>query len=351
MRGFGGERWRSGWVIHRGVEARRDSGGHADHAIVQRRQDLPRELRQLIGAQQGLVTIEQANLVGVGDKALQRLVAQGHMMRPAKGLYDAAPLLKTFEKRAWAALLLGGPNAAVGGQAALRLQGFELEPDLVEVWVPPETQPVPLPGIRVRRDFLGRVNRRRGRISRIRVEEAVVDVGQFLPTGGLVALLTEGFRGHITTPAAVSAEIGKRARVRDRKRFEAILGDLAGVESALEFAYRRDVERAHRLPPPRRQFSVSKGTRSDGFYEQFGVIIELDGRGGHERVPSVFRDLERDNAHATHNLLTLRYGSADVRGKPCEVAAQVATALRSRGWTGDYTGCPRCRASLSSRKL
>ena len=85
-------------------------------------------------------------------------------------------------------------------------------------------------------------------------------------------------------------------------------------------------------------------------YEQFGVIIELDGRAGHEGVRPAFRDLERDNAHAEHNLITLRYGSADVRGKPCEVAAQVATALRSRGWTGVYAGCPRCSGSLA-RKL
>ncbi len=296
------------------------------------------------------MTVEQANLLGVGDKALQRLATQGHLVRPAKGLYDAAPILQTFEKRTWAALLLGGPDAAIGGQAALRLHGFEAEPDVVEVWVPPETQPVPLPGMRVRRDFLGRVKARRGRISRIRVEEALVDVGQFLPTAALVALLTEGFRARLTTPTAVHAVMANRARVRGRRRFEAILGDLDGVESALEFAYRRDVERAHRLPPPRRQFSVSQGTRSDGFYEEFGVVIELDGRAGHEGTRSSFRDLSRDNAHAELNIITLRYGSDDVRGKPCEVAAQVAATLRSRGWTGDYSGCPRCRTH-SSHKL
>ena len=304
-----------------------------------------------MGSQQGLVTVEQANLLGVGDKALQRLVAQGHLVRPAKGLYDAAPLLQTFEKRAWTALLLGGPNAAIGGWAALRLSGFEADPDLVEVWVPPETQPVPLPGIRVRRDFLGRVSGRRGRISRIRLEEALIDVGQFLSTAALVALLTEGFRGRLTTPSAVREALGNRRRVRGRKRFEALLGDLDGVESALEFAYRRDVERAHRLPPPRRQFSVSQGTRSDGVYVEFGIVIELDGRGGHEGVGAAFRDLARDNAHAELNIITLRYGSDNVRGKPCEVAAQVANALRSRGWKGDYGGCPRCRSSLNAQAV
>lgn len=310
---------------------------------MHKRQGIPGELRKLIGAQHGLLTVEQAEQLGVGAKAMQRLVAQGHWLRLAKGLYDAVPLLATFEKRAWAALLLGGPDAAIGGLAALRLHGFEVEPELVEVWVRPETQPTPLAGVKVRRDFLGRVDGRRGRISRIRVEEALVDVGQFLATNALVALLSEGLRRRLTTPAAVALVVGSRTRVRGRKRFEAILGDLAGVESALEYAYRRDVERAHGLPPALRQVSVSSGTRSDGVYEQYGVVIELDGRRGHESTGDAFRDLSRDNAHAELNLITLRYGSADVRGRPCEVAAQVAAVLRSRGWSGTITGCPRCR--------
>jgi len=36
---------------------------------------------------------------------------------------------------------------------------------------------------------------------------------------------------------------------------------------------------------------------------------------------------------------TLRYGWADVLGRPCEVAAQVVAVLRARGWTGKPPGC------------
>lgn len=313
---------------------------------MHKRQDLPGALRQLMGTQCGLVTVEQAGTFGIGDKALQRLVAQGHWKRVCKGLYDAVPGVTTFQKRAWAALLIGGDGAAIGGEAALRLHGVNLDVGEVEVWVRPDTQPHPLPGVRVRRDFLSRAQNRRGRISRITVEAALVDVGQFLPTGRLVALLTEAFRLKLTTPRAVGQAIRRRARVRGRRRFEAILADLEGVESTLEYVYRRDVERAHGLPEPRRQVSISRGTRSDGVYQEFGVVIELDGRAGHEEAERSFRDLERDNAHAERNVITLRYGSADVRGRPCEVAAQVAAVLRSRGWQGDYPGCPWCRRRI-----
>ena len=309
---------------------------------MHKRQDLPTPLRRLIGAQHGLVTVQQAALFDVGDQALRRLVSQGHWLRLCKGLYDAVPSVAGFEKRAWAALLIGGEAAAIGGEAALRLHGLNLDPATIDVWVPPCTQPEPLPGVRVRRDFLSRAQNRRGRISRIAVEEALVDVGQFLPTQRLVGLLTEAIRLQRTSAHAIGVTIRRRARVRGRRQFEAILGDLSGVESALEYAYRRDVERAHGLPPARRQLSVSRGTRSDGVYEEFGIVIELDGRAHHEPTASAFRDLRRDNAHAELNLITLRYGSADVRGRPCEVAAQVATVLRSRGWAGEYPGCPSC---------
>lgn len=299
-----------------------------------------------MGAQLGLVTVEQASTLGVSDDALRRLVLQGHWRRPARGLYDAAPLLDGFEKRCWAAALLGGSNAAIGGEAALRLHGLEIDAAVIDVWVRPDTQPGAIAGVRVRRDFLGRTGGRRGRIPRIRIEEALVDVGQFLPTSRLVALLTEAFRKRLSSPTAVLEVIRGRARVRGRRTFEAVLGDLEGIESALEFAYRRDVERAHGLPAARRQVSVSRGTRSDAVYEGFGVVVELDGRAGHASAERTFRDLARDNAHAELSLITLRYGSADVRGRPCEVAAQVATVLRARGWTGAYGGCPRCRNAI-----
>ncbi|HEY3337625.1 MAG TPA: type IV toxin-antitoxin system AbiEi family antitoxin domain-containing protein [Propionicimonas sp.] len=315
---------------------------------MRKRQEIPDALRQLIGAQHGLVTAQQAATFGVGDDALCRLVDQGHWRRSTRGLYDAVPLLDSFRKQAWAALLLGGPEAAIGGEAALCLHGLQREVRVIDVWVPPDAQPQPLAGIRVRRDFLGRISRRRGHIARIAVEEALIDVGQLLPTSSLVALLTDAFRLRVTTPLAVAAVLHARRRVRGRRQFEALLGDLLGVESGLEYAYRRDVERAHGLPTARRQVSLSRGTRSDAVYEEHGVIVELDGVASHATAAAAFRDLRRDNIHAEVNVITLRYGSADVRGRPCDVAAQVAAVLRSRGWTGQQAACPRCRRQAVS---
>ena len=54
-------------------------------------------------------------------------------------------------------------------------------------------------------------------------------------------------------------------------------------------------------------------------YKEYGLLIELDGRLGHEGVGR-FRDMRRDNRATIDGLATLRYGFGDVHGIPCEVA-------------------------------
>ena len=80
----------------------------------------------------------------------------------------------------------------------------------------------------------------------------------------------------------------------------------------------------------------------DVLYDEYGLVVELDGRLGHEGLGR-FRDMWRDNQAALEALLTLRYGSIDVCGRPCAVAAQVGAALADRGWNGVLTRCSRCR--------
>jgi hypothetical protein len=334
-------------VVHSQEIARLIGVRSANDLSVHNRRDIGDALRGLIEAQSGMLRADQALKLGLGYPGIRRLVDQGHWIRLENGLFDSAPLLGGFEKRAWTAYLAAGEGAALGGEAALRLHGLERQVNQIEMWVPPDRQPDSLPGIRMRRDGVGRLSGRAGLLSRIRAVDALVDVGQRLPTEQLVGLLTDALRQRVATLRVLGQTLEARSRVRDRKRFELILGDLAGIESPLEYAYRRDVERAHGLPDPSRQASVTRGTRSDVYYDEFALIIELDGRVGHVDGSSSFRDLKRDNVHAGLKLTTFRYGSADVRGKPCEVAAQVAHALLDRGWAGPYTGCPRCRVSVS----
>lgn len=299
-------------------------------------------LRLVAFEQSDLITTAQAASLGFGEDALARMVRDGHWSRQGNGLYDTAPGHDTFIKSVWVAALQAGEPYAIGGEAALRLHGLDRPVERIEVWVPDDRRPRPTDVALIRRDKLGRVARGRGSPTRIRPEDALIDVGQCLSTESLVAILSDSVRQRITTLDRIQLALGQRRRVRNRSRFREIVGDLSGIESTLEYVYRRDVERAHRLPAADRQESLSKGSRSDVLYDEQAVLVELDGRWGHEDARSAFRDLRRDNRHATRDLLTLRYGSADVRGQACAVAHQVWSALSARGWNQPFQRCARC---------
>jgi hypothetical protein len=121
-----------------------------------------------------------------------------------------------------------------------------------------------------------------------------------------------------------------------------------GSHFPLEFRYDRDVERAHGLPVSAKQVKYIKrdGTRGfrDRCYEEYGLIVELDGKEFHE-AEQRGRDRARDNEAAATTGATLRYGWADVDAGACDTAGQVYRALRKRGYQGAIRPCSAtCRA-------
>ena len=146
-------------------------------------------------------------------------------------------------------------------------------------------------------------------------------------------------------------------RVRRRRLIESVCAEVrAGVTSQLETRYDAKVVRPHGLPRGTRQAparSQDSGTiYRDIHYEEFGVIVELDGRLGHEAESEVFRDHARDNAATLTGAATLRFGWLGVVGQPCPIAVQVATLLQIRGWTGQPHPCgPGCTVLPGLRRL
>ena len=302
----------------------------------------PNQLQSLAMEQSDLVTIQQVDDSGVSRKTVNRLVRDGHWQRRRNGLFDIAPGHESLLKEVWSAALQAGTPYAIGGAAALWLHGLDLRVDRIVIWVPADRRPRPPTSAIIKRDHLGRVDRGRGLPVRIRVEDALIDDGQNLEVEGLVGVLSDATRLRLTTLRRVRQTLDERRRVRHRTDFKDILDDLTGIESNLEYVYREDVERAHGLPAGNRQDRLSAGTRTDVTYDEQSLLVELDGRLGHEDSFSSFRDLHRDNAHSLLEYRTLRYGSADVRGQPCAVALQVWQAMRLRGWQGPLSPCPSC---------
>jgi hypothetical protein len=255
-----------------------------------------------------------------------------------------------WESRVWAAWLAFGPDAAIAGETALRWYGFDgvRDDDVIRLEIPHER--------RLRRQAGVAVTRRRDLDCRllgsreppmVRLEVAVLTVAsRRRRPEDAVALVLDSCRQRRTTPQRLLAELDRLPRLRRRALLIEVLRDAAGgTESFLEYVYLHKVERAHGLPTAARQVRAdgSHGVvYRDTQYEEYGVIVELDGRAGHEAAGARWRDMSRDNAALMEAKLTLRFGYQLV-GDPCAAAAQVAQVLHSRGWRGvPAPCCPSC---------
>ncbi len=283
---------------------------------------------------------------GFSEAGIVRLLREQTWRPVARGVYFTRDAPPPWVASAWAGVLLGGDRARLAGLAAARLHGLtEDEPDEITVLVPYGHSVSTVCGAwRFRRERPGaRSGKTAGSPPRTTVEDTVLDlVAQ--AAGARVAehWVTTAVQKRLTTSARLRRAAAARHFLPRRSLLAVLLDDVAeGARSPLELDFLRDVERAHGLPQGVRQ-ARQRGTEVDVWYEDFGVVAELDGRAGH--VGSArFRDMHRDNAALVEGLLSLRFGYGDVSDGPCLVARQLAQVLNARGWTGLLAPCPRCR--------
>ena len=243
-----------------------------------------------------------------------------------------------WRQQAWAGVLLGGPPAVLGMSAAAYLDGMQKDPPAqVTVFVGPDAE--------IRRDprwrFITSARQGVRYPPRTPAARTIVDLAGQLSQDALAALVSTAIGKRLTTPATIMAVLASVQRHPCRALLSEIAADTAvGVRSALERRYLRDVERAHGLPPSKRQ-QGPLGMQTDVWYEEYGVIVELDGRAYHDGV-AAWNDLDRDNQHRLRAQFTLRYAWTPVAVHPCRVMREVVTALHQQGWPGRPHPCPRC---------
>jgi hypothetical protein len=306
------------------------------------------EISDVLAGQCGVVSRRQVLAAGGDDLLIARKLRRREWARVHPGVYvdHTGPL--TWEQRAWAAVLYAAP-AALAGRSALRahrVRGHESHKE-IHVAIRHGRQVRPRPGLRIERlhDF-ARVALLNLSPPRVRVEHALVRVASTAPTDDLaVAVLADGCQSRRTTAARLAAELEASARLPRRGLLRAIVGDVAsGALSVLERRYLVDVERAHGLPHGRRQQPEGRVQR-DVDYPAQALLVELDGRLGHEWSADRWADLDRDLDAATAGRLTLRAGWGQVL-RPCRLARVVAAVLAARGWSGAPHACgPDCALS------
>jgi hypothetical protein len=179
---------------------------------------------------------------------------------------------------------------------------------------------------------------------RTTVEETILDVSRKGTSEELLAMLGRAFQRGLTSEPALQAALAKRRAHPWRTLLGVVLADVAdGAESTMEVRYIHDVERAHRLPTGRRQRSSVTGGRErhDVAYDEQRVLVELDGRLGHEGFEAQRKDGRRDRRGAASGWLSARAYWDDVALTPCELAVEVGSILHSRGWMSWPRPCRR----------
>ncbi len=183
---------------------------------------------------------------------------------------------------------------------------------------------------------------------RIRFEEALLQLCERASTRvDALALVSDACQRRRTTPARIAAALRARARMRHRSWLLEVLADAeSGVRSVLEAAYLRKVERAHGLPRGSRQRHerTEQGTvYRDVEYDGLALLVELDGRLGHEWADARDDDRDRDLIAAGDDRMTIRLGWRHVDDGACLTAERLARVFTARGWRGTPRACgPGC---------
>lgn len=299
------------------------------------RMPIPEALLQLIAAQAGAVSSRQALAYGLTPKALRRIAKQWTPLAP--GFYVVGEV--TWKAFARIALLRGGPDAALGGAAAAHVLGLIIQPpSTISVWS--SGKRTPLTHGRLRAVYRRGQRRAWGQLRRTTADQALLDLAGEADEATLVEGITRACANRVTTPSRLLEALAQRERQARRVLIERVCAAAeVGVESVLEWLFQEHVVLPHRITAAARQVRVLPGHRTDMWFEDEGVLVELDSRGFHD----VDADAIRDNEHALAlGIVTLRFTWRQVLREPCKVARVLVEALRARGWKGTYRPCAHC---------
>jgi hypothetical protein len=298
----------------------------------------------------GIVTRAELKAAGLTRSDIDRLLRHNSLRRVHRLVYvdHTGPL--TRDQRIWAAVLALAPAVVCGRTLLFPEAGTDADPvDIAIDWRRRVTVPA---GVRLHRvRDLEALAQWKAEPPRMRREDAALMLVDRAATElDVVRLLTDAARDRNIGVERLRQAAQRRGRLRRRAFVVALLDDIAGgVQSVLEYGYLSRVERAHGLPAASRQVlrrTAGGKQYRDLEYEEFGLVVELDGRLNHDSFDAESRDAERDLADQASGRAVTRLRWRQVFGTPCHTAAQIATLLQQRGWEGSPRPCgPSCPLS------
>ena len=317
------------------------------------------DLHELLQLQDGVVARRQILTADARPSDIERLLRRRDLVRMLPGVFINHTGDPTWHQRAWAGVLYAWP-AALSHQSALRAAagpGWRAhnDGDPISLAIDDRRRIVSPIGYSIHRTvgLQSRVQWQKGP-PRVRIEEAVIDVAAMSKTDfEAIEVLAAACQSRRTTAERCLAATEGRVRLRRRQWLVDVLGDIAsGTCSVLEHTYLHAVERAHGLPTASRQSHARLDRGSiyrDVDYEQFGLIVELDGRLFHDSARQRDADLDRDLDALVDGRRSVRLGWGQVFERACRTAYRVARLLQAGGWVGQLRQCgPGCGAQINN---
>lgn len=309
--------------------------------------EVERERRLLparIAGQAGLVTRQQAIAAGHSRNWIRWQVTSGRWTQLHRGVYLTTPGRDDWEMHAVASLLAVGPPCVLAGSSAGAAWGLaSRDVNRFTIVVPYSRRGLSRPKISVVRSraFSERAHETEWP-HRTSAEHTIFDLALEHGPDRVIALMAKGCQLRIVTETSLAAALVQRRGQPHRDIIREALGLVGdGAESAAEVRHIRDVERAHGLPIGLRQEPAPGSRKRDSSYAEVRVIVEIDGRLGHEGWVARQKEGKRDRKAATDGWLTVRGGWTDVAVEPCDFASDLDSIFRSRGWPGQATACDR----------
>ncbi len=306
------------------------------------------EWRTTARRQHGVLTSRQAYAAGLTPAAVRWQVTSGRWQSLGRGLFLTHSGELDWHARASAAVLRAGDGAVVTGTSAAYLRGLlDRTPTRVTIAIPTRRRVVPLAWTDLqRRDGLPATTC--FGLPVLPAAWTALDLGhrRGATWRDAVAECARAVQRRRCTVRQLRDALAEWPRHRHRRALEVALTAVdQGAESVLEVSYLQRVQQRHRLPAVAVQApgrSAAGPVRRDFRYESYAVVVEVDGRLGHEGA-GLWRDRRRDREAARSGVITVRAGWADVESAPCELAADVVGVLRSRGYAGPVRACgPSC---------
>lgn len=301
-------------------------------------------LQDVMRAQDGVVTWSQLVRAGLTRADIARGVRRKELRRVHPRVYvdHTGPL--TWRQRAWAAVLYAAPAVLCWDSVEPPRKEGGNEP--IHVAIDQSRRIHAREGIVIHR--MTGLDKRRfgGSPPRLRLEDNAFAMAHEAQTQlEVIALLARVASKKFVTAGSLRSALARFPTMRRRRWIASLIDDLAsGTCSVLEHGYLTAVERAHGLPEGTRQAprATAEGQQfRDVEYQPYGLVVELDGRLGHDSWDAQGRDADRDlDDLALAGMPTARLRWRQVFGTPCRTADRIGRILQRLGWSGAPRPCP-----------